>query len=60
LQAQEESAQIEEGKVFLSSLERLAELFEKDGTTGLWREDGQLGWADVMVAPCWFLSKIHG
>jgi hypothetical protein len=57
LQSQDADAKIENGKKFLKNIERLCETFEKDEgvdtrAVGLWREGGELGWADVMAAPC--------
>ncbi|KAF7979278.1 hypothetical protein HWV62_42972 [Athelia sp. TMB] len=58
IQAQDETAQIEGGKEFLDAIEGLVSLFqraEKEGelsAVGLWRHDGELGWADVSAGPC--------
>lgn len=58
IQAQDETAQIEGGKEFISAIEGLAGLFERaeregeESALGLWKEDGVLGWADVMAGPC--------
>jgi hypothetical protein len=58
LQAQDPEAQISGGKEFHAAVQSLVELFERAerevGGTGLWVEGGDLGWADVMVAPCEF------
>ncbi|KIK95835.1 hypothetical protein PAXRUDRAFT_826608 [Paxillus rubicundulus Ve08.2h10] len=55
LQAQDTSAQIAGGKEFGDAIEALVVLFERAerevGGTGLWKEGGELGWADVMVGP---------
>ncbi|KIJ06315.1 valine---tRNA ligase [Paxillus involutus ATCC 200175] len=55
LQAQDPSAQIAGGKEFRDAIEALVMLFERAerevGGTGLWKEGGELGWADVMVGP---------
>lgn len=55
LQAQDPEAQISGGKEFHAAVQSLVELFERAekevGGTGLWVEGGDLGWADVMVAP---------
>ncbi|KAF9236035.1 glutathione S-transferase [Melanogaster broomeanus] len=55
LQAQDPSAQIAAGNEFMDAIETLVELFERAerevGGTGLWKEGGELGWADIMVAP---------
>lgn len=58
LQAQDPSSQIEDGKEFLGAIEGLVILFEraeKEGEVealGLWKEGGEIGWADVMAGPC--------
>lgn len=60
IQAQGTAAQIESGKEFLGAIEGLVVLFEratKEGevsAVGLWREAGELGWADIMAGPCKF------
>lgn len=56
LQAQDESTQIMTGKEFAAAIQTLVGLFNRAedqvGGTGLWKADGELGWADVMVGPC--------
>jgi glutathione S-transferase len=56
LQAQDPEAQISGGKEFHAAIQSLVDLFERAekevGGTGLWVEGGDLGWADVVVAPC--------
>ncbi|TFY72218.1 hypothetical protein EVG20_g776 [Dentipellis fragilis] len=63
LQAQDVDAQIAGGKEFHASLEQLAALFERaerelvtESETalgaGLWKEGGEINWADIMVGPC--------
>ncbi|KAK7683116.1 hypothetical protein QCA50_013789 [Cerrena zonata] len=59
LQAQEEEKQIQGAKEFVDVIEGLVKLFERyeaetDCPTGLWREGGELGLADVMAAPWLF------
>ncbi|KAG2116888.1 glutathione S-transferase [Suillus cothurnatus] len=55
LQAQDPEAQISGGKEFHAANQSLVDLFERAerevGGTGLWVEGGDLGWADVVVAP---------
>ncbi|EIW77265.1 glutathione S-transferase C-terminal-like protein [Coniophora puteana RWD-64-598 SS2] len=55
LQAQGQQAQVDTKHAFVAALERLAELFERAerevGGTGLWKEGGELGYADVLVGP---------
>ncbi|KAF9226291.1 glutathione S-transferase [Gyrodon lividus] len=55
LQAQDLSAQMAGEKEFRDAIETLAGLFERAerevGGTGLWKEGGELGWADVMIGP---------
>lgn len=59
LQAQDSDAQIAGGNEFRAAIEALVGLFERAdkevGGTGLWKEGGELGWADVTVAPCEFV-----
>jgi len=63
LQAQDASSQIEGGKDFHTSIASLVGLFERaenenEGTAvGLWKEGGELGWADVMVGPWLFRAS---
>ncbi|KAG1850317.1 glutathione S-transferase [Suillus tomentosus] len=61
LQAQGPEAQISAGKEFHAAIQSLVELFEhaerEVGGTGLWVEGGDLGWADVMVAPWLFRAS---
>ena len=56
LQAQDPAAQIAGGNEFRAAIDTLVGLFERAdkevGGTGLWKEGGELGWADVMVGPC--------
>lgn len=56
LQAQDRGTQISGGKEFHAAIRSLVELFKRAergvGGTGLWVEGGDLGWADVVVAPC--------
>ncbi|KAH7882471.1 glutathione S-transferase [Phlebopus sp. FC_14] len=58
LQAQDIEAQIAGGKEFADAIETLVGLFERAdrevGGTGLWKEGGELGWADVVVGPWMF------
>ncbi|KAN0085796.1 valine---tRNA ligase [Tylopilus felleus] len=62
LQAQDTDAQIAGGKEFRAAIDTLVGLFERAesqvGGTGLWKEGGDLGWADVMVAP-WMFRATH-
>jgi glutathione S-transferase len=58
LQAQDTDTEIEKGRAFSAALEGLAAIFERaeneqahKSVLGLWAEDGEIGWADVMVAP---------
>jgi len=63
IQAQDETAQIEGGKEFLDAIEGLVALFEraeKEGeldAVGLYRADGELGWADVSASPWLFRAS---
>jgi len=58
LQAQEAPARIEAGLEFHSAVEGLVHIFERaereneETALGLWKEGGELGWADVMAGPC--------
>ncbi|KAF8434574.1 glutathione S-transferase [Boletus edulis BED1] len=58
LQAQDPTAQITGEKEFKAAIEALVALFERAdkevGGTGLWKEGGELGWADIMVGPWLF------
>lgn len=65
LQAQEPAAQIAGAQDFTRALEQLAALLERGEReigvaatrgpgSGLWREDGELNWTDVMAGPCEF------
>ncbi|KAF8122531.1 hypothetical protein EV363DRAFT_1404749 [Boletus edulis] len=58
LQAQDPTAQITGEKEFKAAIEALVALFERAdkevGGTGLWKEGGELGWADIMVGPWMF------
>ncbi|KAI9568091.1 glutathione S-transferase [Boletus coccyginus] len=58
LQAQDPSAQISGQNEFRAAIDTLVSLFERAdkevGGTGLWKEGGELGWADVMVGPWMF------
>ncbi|KAG9311779.1 glutathione S-transferase [Chiua virens] len=55
LQAQHPPAQTAMGSEFRAAIETLVDLFERAeqevGGTGLWKDGGELGWADVMVGP---------
>ena len=61
LQAQEEDSVIAGGREFTQALEGLTSLLERANrevgpiACGLWHEDGELGLADVMAAPCSFI-----
>lgn len=62
LQAQDTDAQIAGGKEFADALEGLVELFERaareaDTESGMWY-GGELGLADVLVAPCMSLKLV--
>ncbi|KAH0834781.1 glutathione S-transferase [Lanmaoa asiatica] len=50
------------GNEFKATIDTLVELFERAdeevGGTGLWKEGGELGWADVMVGPWMFRATI--
>lgn len=56
LQAQDPAAQVAGQDEFKAAVDTLVGLFERAdkevGGTGLWKEGGELGWADVMVGPC--------
>lgn len=66
LQAQEPAAQIAGAQDFSRALEQLVALLERGEReivaaargpgpgSGLWREDGELNWTDVMAGPCEF------
>ena len=59
LQAQDLVAQITAGKEFVDAIETLVSLFERAerevGGTGLWKGNGELNLADVLVGPCEYL-----
>ena len=66
LQAQDSDAQTSGAREFARALEHLASLLERGERevganlkrgpgSGLWFEDGELGWTDVMAGPCEFL-----
>ncbi|KAH0834782.1 glutathione S-transferase [Lanmaoa asiatica] len=61
LQAQDPVAQIASGNEFRATIDTLVGLFERAdeevGGTGLWKEGGELGWADVMVGPWMFRAN---
>lgn len=63
LQAQDPAAQIVGGNEFRAAIDTLVGFFERAdeevGGTGLWKEGGELGWADVMVGPCesWLVDR---
>ncbi|EIW77264.1 glutathione S-transferase C-terminal-like protein [Coniophora puteana RWD-64-598 SS2] len=61
LQSQDQQAQIDHGKEFVDTLEHLASLFERAerevGGTGMWKEGGELGYADAMVGPWIFRAN---
>lgn len=63
LQAQDPTAQIASGNEFRAAIDTLVGFFERAdeqvGGTGLWKEGGELGWADVMVGPCelWVVDR---
>ena len=56
LQAQDPTAQAAGETELRATIDTLVGLFERAesqvGGTGLWKESGELGWADVMVGPC--------
>jgi len=59
LQAQEADKQAEGAKEFVEGIQKLVEMFEKaekdcPDAVGLWKEDGKLGWTDVMIVPWLF------
>ncbi|KZT10516.1 glutathione S-transferase [Laetiporus sulphureus 93-53] len=59
LQAQTEEKQIAAGREFVQAIEGLIKLYQRaeketSTTCGLWREQGELSLADVMVAPWLF------
>jgi glutathione S-transferase len=64
LQSQEPETQIEHGKAYLQALQKLFALFiraEEEGelgAVGLWREGGELNFADIMVAP-WLYRSVN-
>ncbi|KAI6158533.1 glutathione S-transferase [Pisolithus thermaeus] len=62
LQAQDPDAQIAGGREFLDAIETLVGLFERAerevGGTGLWKEGGKLGLADILVGP-WLLRATN-
>lgn len=54
--------QVQGAKEFVDTIEGLVKLFERyeketGSPKGLWRENGDLSLADVMVAPCKFRVK---
>ncbi|KAI5982785.1 glutathione S-transferase [Pisolithus albus] len=55
LEAQDPDAQITGGREFLDTIETLVGLFERAerevGGTGLWKDGGELGLADLLVGP---------
>jgi len=63
LQAQEAPARIEAGLEFHSAVEGLVHIFERaereneETALGLWKEGGELGWADVMAGPWLFRAS---
>ena len=67
LQAQDSDAQASGAQEFAHALKHLASLLERaerevaakrgpGSGSGLWFEDGELNWTDVMAGPCEFLS----
>jgi len=63
LQAQDSPAQIEAGLEFHGAIEGLVHLFERaereneETALGLWKEGGELGWADAMAVPWLFRAS---
>ncbi|KAF8548259.1 glutathione S-transferase [Imleria badia] len=61
LQAQDPAAQTAGETELRAAIETLVGLFERAenqvGGTGLWKEGGELGWADVMVGPWMFRAN---
>jgi hypothetical protein len=68
LQAQDPAAQMTGARDFSAALEQLVALLERGEReiavanrrgpgSGLWLEDGELNWTDVMVGPCEFRPR---
>ncbi|TDL17544.1 thioredoxin-like protein [Rickenella mellea] len=65
LQAQDASEQIERGREFIDALGRLSHLLERaekesddPRACGLWKDNGVLGWVDIMAGPWLYRASI--